>query len=130
VVDMPRTKRGIYYNLKESEYTVSNSEIVFFFSSEFYLKKFIEGYQANRLSFLDKIEKNAVDYSLNMSTLADVSYYKSIEKRGFRAWLKGVELTWEEIQNYALRKMTEGNTLDWSRIPSPKLTERLKSLVQ
>jgi hypothetical protein len=123
---MPVTLRGIYHNLKESTYTVSNSEIVFFFSSEVYLTKFMEGYQENREKFLDKIEKNVTDVSLNMTTLADISFYKSIEKRGFRAWLKGAEMSWEEIQKYALRKMTEQSTPDWQRIVKPKLKERIK----
>lgn len=123
---MPVTLRGIFHNLKESTYTVSNSEIVFFFSSEVYLTKFMEGYQENRKKFLDKIEKNVVDVSLNMNTLADISFYKSLEKRGFRAWLKGAEMSWEEIQKYALRKMTEQSTPDWQRIVKPKLKERIK----
>jgi len=123
---MPATLRGIYHNLRESTYVVSNSEITFFFSSELYLNKFIDGYKAHRLLFLDKLAKNVVDTTLNMETLADISYYKSIEKRGFYAWLKGVDMTWEEIQKYALRKMTEPNTLDWLRIPRLKLEERIR----
>ena len=124
---MPATLRGVYHNLKESEYTVSNAEIVFFFSSEFYLNKFMDGYQQNRKKFISHLEKN-VDTTLNMNTLADLSFYKSIEKRGFRAWLKGVDMDWQELQNYALRKMTEPITLNWSRIPKPKLGERIKSM--
>jgi hypothetical protein len=123
---MPATLRGIYHNLRESKYTISNGEIVFFFSSEFYLKKFMNGYQANRLNFLEKMAKNVVDTSLNMNTLADISFYKQVEKRGFLAWLKGVEMSWQEIEKYALRKMTEQNTLDWSKIPKPRLEERLR----
>ena len=123
---MPPTLRGIFHNLKESKYTVSNSEIVFFFSSEFYLNKFLEGYQENRIKFIEKLDKITIDNKLNMNTLADITFYKSIEKRGFRAWLKGVDIDWQEIHKYALRKMTEKNTPDWLRIPRPKLGERLK----
>jgi hypothetical protein len=130
VVWMPPTLRGIYHNLKESEYTISNSEIVFFFSSELYLRKFMEGYKENRIKFIEKLDKITVDNKLNMNTLADITLYKTIEKRGFRAWLKGVDIDWQEIHKYALRKMTEKNTPDWSRIPKPKLGERLKTLGQ
>lgn len=126
---MPPTLRGIYHNLKESEYTISNSEVVFFFSSEVYLNKFMNGYQKHRVIFLEKMAKIAGENPLNMTTLADISYYKEIEKRGFRAWLKGVEMSWEEIHKYALRKMTDENTLDWSRIRKPKLEERFKTMV-
>jgi hypothetical protein len=125
---MPATKRGIYHNLKESEYTVSNSEIVFFFSSEFYLQKFIDGYQENRKCVSDRIEKTTGEHLLNMDTLADISFYKQVEKRGFRAWLKGVDVTWQDLRLYVLRKMTEKNSPNWQRIAKPKLTERLKTM--
>jgi hypothetical protein len=125
---MPPTSRGIYHNLKESKYTVSNSEIVFFFSSELYLKKFMEGYKDNRFKFLETLEKIADEKPLNMNTLADINLYKMIEKRGFQAWLKGVDINWQELHGYALRKMTEKNTLDWLRIQKPRLGERFKTL--
>lgn len=122
---MPPTKRGIYHNLKQSKYTVSNSEIVFFFSSEVYLQKFLDGYQQNRQKFKTKV----FDNPLNMDALADIWFYKQIEKRGFLAWLKGVDIDWHDLHRYALRKMTEKNTLDWQRMQKPKLEERLKIMV-
>ena len=121
---MPATLRGIYHNLKESEYTVSNSEIVFFFSSEVNLKKFLDRYKHHREKFTSKIEKVTCDNPLNMNTLADITLYKLIEKRGFRAWIKGVDIDWHELHQYALRTMTEKNTHDWSRMQKPKLRER------
>ena len=120
---MPATKRGIYHNLKESKYVVSNSEITFFLSSELYLNKFLEGYQENRIKTAKRM-----DVFFNTDTLADIQFYKCIEKRGFYCWLKGVELTWHDLHAYALRKMTEKNTLDWQRIAKPKLGERLKTM--
>jgi hypothetical protein len=50
---MPATKRGVYHNLRESKYAVSNTEIAFFFSSEFVMTKYLIGYQDNR----DKYKK-------------------------------------------------------------------------
>jgi hypothetical protein len=135
---MPATKWGVYHNLKESEYVVSNREITFFFSSEFYLNKFLDSYKENRKKFIKKMkaEMNHNPLHLNMETLADVNLYKTIEKRGFLSYLydweyhtKGVEMDWQEIQKYALRKMTVKNTRDWLRIPKPKLKEQLKMLV-
>jgi Phi-29-like late genes activator (early protein GP4). len=126
---MPPTKRGIYHNLKESEYTVSNTEIVFFFSSKVYMDKFLKGYKNNRCSYLSKIDSLSGDIPLNMTTLADITFYKQIEKRGFRAWLKGVDIGWEDIHLYALRKMTLQNINDWCEIQKPKLEERIKIMV-
>ena len=126
---MPKTKRGVYHNLRESKYTISNSEIVFFFSSKFYLKKYLDAYKEYREEFLIKIGKITSENPLNMVTLADVTLYTNIEKRGFRAWLKGVDITCEELHQYALRKMIEKNTSDWSEIQTPKLEERKKLMV-
>lgn len=121
---MPATKRGIYHNLKESKYTVSNTEIVFFFSSRLYLVKFLDGYKEHRESYLNRLGKTHIDIPLNMGLLADITFYRMIEKRGFRAKIKGVDFNCEDLHLYALRKMTVRNTLDWLEIQSPKLGER------
>jgi hypothetical protein len=125
---MPATKRGIYHNLKESEYTISNMEVVFFFSSELYMNKFLKEYEKNRKHVHERIEQTTGEHLLNMNTLADITLYKRIEKRGFRAWLKGVDVTWQDLRLYVLRKMTEKSSLNWQRIAKPKLRERLKTL--
>ncbi len=108
---MPKTKRGIYHNLKESKYTISNSEIVLFFSSKTYLNKFMERYKENREKFV--YQKLSEDTPFNLSVLADISLYKKIEKRGFRVKLKNVEINEEDTHNYALRKMKDEKMLDW-----------------
>lgn len=119
---MPITKRGIYHNLKESKYTISNSEVVLFFSSKLYLNNFLKRYKENREKFVyRKIESES---PFNLSTLADITLYKEIEKRGFRATIKGVEFNWNELHNYALRKMTDEKCLEWKRIKAPKVGER------
>jgi|SRR6185312_650529 len=123
---MPPTKRGIYHNLKESKYTISNTEVVFFFSSRFYMRKFLDGYKEYRLFFNKNMSKIAGVNPLNMDILADISYYEDIEKRGFYVWLKGVDISCEDLHRYALRKMTEANTLDWQEIQKPNLEERKK----
>ena len=125
---MPATKRGVYHNLRESEYTISNSEIVFFFSSRFYMTKFMDGYKQNRVIFSEKMAKLVGDIPLNMDMLADISFYGDTEKRGFHAWLKGVNISWQDLHKYALRKMTEPNTLDWHETPKPKLGERKRTM--
>lgn len=125
---MPATLKGIFHNLKESEYTISNSEIVFFFSSKVYRKKYMDEYIENRQRFINRMDKLLDNPPLNMDMLADIALYKRIEKRGFYVWLKGVSISCEELHRYALRKMTEKNTLDWQEMPKPKLDERLKSM--
>lgn len=125
---MPATRWGVYHNLKESEYVISNREITFYFSSEVYLNKFMSGHIEYRKSFVKNLKSdiNRTQIKLNLNTLADIIFYKTVEKRGFLARLRGVDMNWQDLQKYALRKMIERNTSDWLRIPKPKLTERLK----
>lgn len=123
---MPVTKRGIYHNLKESKYTISNSEIVFFFSSELYLNKFMERYRNHREKFQENLEKH--DVTLNMNTLADITLYKSIEKRGFRSCLNGLDVTYDDLNKYAIRNMTSEKTLDWERIERPNIKQRIMEM--
>lgn len=126
---MPATKDGIFHNLKESEYTVSNSEIVFFFSSNFYLNKFMAGYKDHRKKFNNKLDRITIDNPLNMEILADITFYKDIEKRGFLVWLKGVTISWEELHRYALRKMTEDDAGEWVVMSRHRLMkERFQNL--
>lgn len=125
---MPKTLRGVYHNLKESKYTISNSEVVFFFSSPPYLEKFMRDYQTHRIEFNRRIDKIVNETPLNMDVLADINLYENYEKRGFRACLKGVDVSCEELHQYALRKMTEKNTPNWSKIQKPKLHERIRNM--
>jgi hypothetical protein len=73
----------IYYNINESDYTLTTETMVFYFSSKLYLDKFIEKYEHNRktiqymLSSRFNIEFTANEYF-------DVILYTQIEKRGFR----------------------------------------------
>ena len=121
---MPKTKRGIYHNLKESRYTVSNGETVFFFSSEMYMNKFLECYKHHRKKFLLKVEVS----ELNMKTLADIKLYERLEKRGFRVCLKAIDISSKELHKYALRKMMEKTSSEWFKVDRPKLIERLKEI--
>lgn len=125
---MPATTKGIYHNLKESNYTVSNTEIVFFFSSEKYLDKFLSGYKEYRELFRKRFIRMCGMTELCTDALADIKYYDEVEKRGFRATVKGSDVEWHDVQKYGLREMTRKNTLDWSRIQKPKLPERVKHI--
>lgn len=125
---MPATLKGVFHNLKESEYTISNGEIVFFFSSKYYLNKFLGDYDTHREKFNKTTERITIDNPLNMEILADINLYKKIEKRGFYVWLKGVSITWEDLHQYALRKMTEPNTQNWFVIQRPRLKDRFKEV--
>lgn len=132
------TKRGIYHNLNESEYAISNEEVAFFFSSTFYLGKFLEEYKEHRVEFRVRISRAIITTDMNTDFLADIHLYKEIEKRGFRAFLfknlaKNVgldqivfergDIKWQELHQFALVEMTNQNTLDWYEMHGRKLHE-------
>lgn len=73
----------------------------------------MEGYKNHRKIFNHKMSKKTVEKAMNFSMLADLSYYMSTEKRGFRAVMKGAELSCQELNQYALQQMTEPNMPDW-----------------
>lgn len=125
---MPQTKRGIFHNLRESKYTVSNGEIVFFFSSDYYLKKFMEGYKNNRKQFLpDNFKVENLDKP-NISLVADIYFYLCTEKRGFYVWFKNYEIDVFDLYNLALDKLIDENILEWEEIVRPRLKERISNM--
>lgn len=104
----------------ESEYTVSDNEIVFFFSSEFYRTKFLSSYQDHREKVHAKMEKLLDGVPFNVSLLADVNLYETIETRGCYAKRKGREVTCQELYQYALQRLTNPNMPDWPEMHAGK----------
>jgi hypothetical protein len=122
---MPCTQRGVYHNLKESKYTISNSEVVFFFSSEYIMNKFLNGYHDHRQKYLQRLKKLDSHIPLNMNIMADIKFYKATEKRGFRVTLRGVEMSNDELYQYSLRKMSEDSTQEWFKVVNHRTLERM-----
>ena len=93
---MPNTKtrRGVYKDLKHSDYIVEVDPFVFHFSSEFYRRKFYDLYEEEMDMFNMKY-KNMYrgKYALDMATLSLLRLYTLIEKRGFYIKVNGVEVT-------------------------------------
>lgn len=80
-----KTKRGIYLNLKESEYKFSFKSLTFYFSSKKYLEKFAE----NVNNFVElETDKMKVKYNniISLDLFFMISFYKKTEKRGFRVF--------------------------------------------
>lgn len=82
-----KTKNGIYLNLKESEYKINYNGLIYYFSSELYLNKF----KNNVKQFIiEETAKIKAKYKINiyLDTMLIISFYKKIEKRGFRVVYK------------------------------------------
>lgn len=76
------TKNGIYLDLKESKYEAVKNGLIFYFSSENYLNKFLENVSEYIKEETIKIQ-NKYNIEGNFEKLLVISYYKKIEKRGF-----------------------------------------------
>lgn len=78
-----KTVNGIYLNLKESDYYINLGGLKFYFSSEFYLKKF----KVNVLTYVTQEKmKFYAKYKimLDIDIYLMIAFYKKVEKRGFR----------------------------------------------
>lgn len=77
------TKNGIELDLRKTKYSYDFGEYIFYFSSKLYLKKFKEGVVTYLILETAKIT-NKYKIKINISNYLSVSFYKKIEKRGFR----------------------------------------------
>lgn len=79
------TKDGIYLDLNESKYVEVKGGLVFYFSSKLYLNKF----KKNVDNFVQtQVAQLEIKYGLkiNIELYLIISYYKKIERRGFRVF--------------------------------------------
>lgn len=82
----------------------------------------MDEYKEHRIEFRTRIGRVIEVHELNTDFLADIHLYKEIEKRGFRVVDEKVdagedELEWQNLNQFALQRMTEKNTLDWFEMP-------------
>lgn len=91
-----RISENIYYNINESDIFVNYLGFEFYFSSDFNKKRFTErvnSYIINETMKLNCRYKISSDFSRFLS----ISFYKQIEKRGFRIEKSGVKISKENI---------------------------------
>lgn len=84
------TKGGIYLNIEESTYKISKYGLTFYFSSKFYMEKFEENVEKYVETESLKLKNKYLTDCYFEKYLA-VSYYRKIEKRGFKIELEGKE---------------------------------------
>jgi len=78
-----KTLNGIELDLEKSNYKYKFYNYIFYFSSEFYMNKFKNEVQEFIMIETIKLQ-NKYKVKLNISLYLAVSFYKRIEKRGFR----------------------------------------------
>lgn len=78
-----KTANGIELDIEKSEYKYLFEDYIFYFSSEFYMNKFKN--EVREFILLETIKlQNKYKVKLNLTLYLAVSFYKKIEKRGFR----------------------------------------------
>lgn len=81
----------VYYELEDSPFFLRIDDFMFYFSSKFYMDKFNSEYKE-----YIRNETLKLNVRYKMIVYADemllLSFYKNIEKRGFKVKYKGVEL--------------------------------------
>ena len=81
----------VCYELEDSPFFLRIDDFMFYFSSDFYRDKFSKTYK-------DYIRSETLKLNVKFKMIVDademllLSYYKMIEKRGFKVQYKGVEL--------------------------------------
>ena len=88
---MANTMNIVYYKIEDSPFFLRVNDFMFYFSSRFLLSKFERGYK----EYL-RNETLKLNLKYKMIVCADemllLSFYKMVEKRGFKVQYKGVEL--------------------------------------
>lgn len=105
---MPATRDGIYHDLRESTYTITENEVTYYFSSELYQTKFENEIERNREKYIWFFQGKKL--GLNFNVLADLSLYCIIEKRGFRVRIKGDVKNWQDARKYAIQRLLKNCT--------------------
>lgn len=78
-----KSKRGVYLDIYESDYYYDLDGIRYYFSSQLYLNKFKD-------NVINYVNENSIKLklrykiNLNFDLFFTLSYYKKVEKRGFR----------------------------------------------
>jgi YHS domain-containing protein len=93
------TKNGVELDLRKSKYKCIFKNYIFYFSSEFYLKKFKENL-ANFIFLENTKISNRYKIKIDLSDYLSICYYKKIEKRGFRVIDKNTGYTIDEFENF------------------------------
>ena len=105
------TKRGIYKDLRFSDYTVWAEGYTFYFSSTVYCDKFLNAIDDEIVRFnkaINVIYKNP--FPLDLKLLAIIRYYIKIETRGFYIINdQGETITCPKSLNFDLRIKTAQN---------------------
>lgn len=91
-----KTRRGIYWNIRESNISYQTEGITFYFSSQFNKIRFEKDYQTFVTTESNKLfNKYRVPFNFNLFLL--MSFYRHIEKRGFRVEVDNKNIYFNDV---------------------------------
>lgn len=82
----------VFYKLEDSPFFLRIGDFMFYFTSKFYMDKYNNTYR-------DYVKNETLKLNVKYNMLVDaeemllLSYYKIVEKRGFKVQYKGVEIS-------------------------------------
>lgn len=78
-------KTKVYLDLNKTPYKILNKGLIFYFSSKFYEEKFKK--ELNKFVHEESLKiRNKYKVSNSFDLYLSISFYKKIEKRGFRVY--------------------------------------------
>lgn len=103
-INLSPFKLSFEYTSFDNNFYTLTSEVVFVFSSEFYMNNFRSKYDENRKNINNSLS-NRFGFEIVNNLLCDLKLYASIEKRGFLVYRDGEKI--ECLSNIIL----DGETL-------------------
>lgn len=112
---MIKEKPTVYYDLRESVYSISLNGIEYFFSSEYNLNRFKFRVDQSRNDMKKSFVKKKypvttmVEKTFDLKEIADLNLYIDIEKKGFYIQYEGEYKSWREILVIMLQNATKNS---------------------
>lgn len=104
-----KSPKGVYYDIKDSDYMVSNGQLIFFFSSESNMQKFFKKQNEDKTVKINHLLKSFKQISPSFDLLLDIEFYKTHEKKGFYVLNKNKEVSEKDLLKLAAESVAKEN---------------------
>jgi uncharacterized protein YueI len=125
-----KTIRGVYLNLEDSTYIVTNGELNLFFSSTSRLGKFLLGYIENRVKVEKKMKGIIGETTFPYEYVSDIEFYNQCENKGAFVLLNGKQITLEEMEAYILDLVAKRKELVYTVVSNPEDVTDIREVIE
>jgi hypothetical protein len=130
VMSDKKTVRGVFLNLEDSTYIITNGELNLFFSSSSRLGKFLLGYVENRMNYEKKVKKLMGETTFPYEYLADIDFYTQTENKGHFMLLNGEQITLDQFEQYIVKFIAERKELVYSVVSDPEEVCKIREVLE